>query len=85
MRAWLAVPVAEPHGEPWNVWTVRPDGTDLRRIGWLQEDEPLVTWSPDGRWLGVLGAGGLWLLDPNCVADPRRIADGGFGAIDWTE
>jgi Tol biopolymer transport system component len=82
--AWLSVPVAEAHGEPWNIWTVRPDGTELRRLGSLQEDEPLVAWSPDGRWLAVLGTGGLWLLDPLGTVEPTRVADGSFGAIDWT-
>jgi Tol biopolymer transport system component len=81
--SWLAVPVAEAHGEPWNVWSVRPDGSELRRVGWLQEDEPLVSWSPDGRWLAIYGTGGLWLVDPSGNRDPTRVADGGFGAIDW--
>ncbi|HYU18529.1 MAG TPA: hypothetical protein VEQ11_07520 [Chloroflexota bacterium] len=80
---WFRVPVAEAHGEPWNIWTVRPDGTDPRRLSFLQEDEPLVAWSPDGRWLAVLGTGGLWLLDPSGVRDPQRIGEGSFGAIDW--
>ncbi len=83
LLGWLTVPVAEAHGDPWNVWTVRLDGSELRRVGWLQEDEPLVSWSPDGRWLAVFGTGGLWMLDPSGRSDPRRVAEGGFGAIDW--
>ena len=75
--------MAEAHGEPWGVWTVRPDGGDLRTASPLQEDEPLVAWSPDGATLAVQGAGGLWLVDMRGATEPRRIADGAIGAIDW--
>ncbi|MCC6792326.1 MAG: PD40 domain-containing protein [Thermomicrobiales bacterium] len=81
--AWLSVPVAYAHGDPWDIWTVRTDGSDLRRLTVLQEDEPLVSWSPDGRWLAVLGTGGLWIVDAAGIREPVRLADGSFGAIDW--
>ncbi|MCC7367640.1 MAG: PD40 domain-containing protein [Chloroflexi bacterium] len=76
-------PVAYAHGDPWNIWRVRPDGSDLQRATQLQEDEPLVAWSRDGAWLAIHGAGGLWIVDARGTSEPRRIADGTIGAIDW--
>ncbi|MDP8922670.1 MAG: hypothetical protein M3O34_07310 [Chloroflexota bacterium] len=83
LASFFAVPVAYAHGEPWSVWTVRTDGTDRRRASSLQEDEPLVAWSPDGAWLAVYGTGGLWVVAVDGSTEPRRIAHGSFGAIDW--
>ncbi|MCC6173678.1 MAG: PD40 domain-containing protein [Chloroflexi bacterium] len=79
----FVTPVAYAHGEPWGIWTVRPDGSDLRRASNLQEDEPLASWSPDGAWIAVFGGGGLWIVDSSGSGEPKRIADGSFGAIDW--
>lgn len=47
----LLAAVAEAHGVPWEIWTVRPDGRELRRLTHLQEDSPVPTWSPDGQWI----------------------------------
>jgi Tol biopolymer transport system component len=81
--AMLGVPVAEAHGVPWTTWTVRPDGSDLKAVSSLQEDEPLLSWSPDGAWIAVNGGGGLWVVDARGTGDPRRVADGSIGGIDW--
>ena len=83
LAAIFTVPVAEAHGDPWGVWKVRPDGRELQRVGTLQEDEPLIAWSRDGSWIAVHGTGGLWLLDPRGAVEPRRLADGTIGGIDW--
>jgi Tol biopolymer transport system component len=83
LAALFAVPVAHAHGDPWGVWKIRPDGRDLQRIGTFQEDEPLVAWSRDGAWIAVHGTGGLWLLDAQGGLEPRRLADGTIGGIDW--
>lgn len=79
----FSVPVTSAHGDPWGVWKIRPDGSDLQRVGSLQEDEPLLAWSPDGGWIAVHGTGGLWIVDARGVLEPRRIADGTIGGIDW--
>lgn len=83
LAAIFSVPVAEAHGDPWNVWKIRPDGRELQRVGTLQEDEPLIAWSRDGAWIAVHGTGGLWLVDARGLTEPRRIADGTIGGIDW--
>jgi Tol biopolymer transport system component len=86
-RSWLAdlftARVAYAHGDPWGVWKIRPDGSELQRATTLQEDEPLISWSPDGAWLAVHGTGGLWVVDARGVGEPRRVMDGTIGGIDW--
>lgn len=83
LAAIFSVPVAEAHGDPWGIWKIRPDGKELQRIGSLQEDEPLIAWSRDSAWIAVHGTGGLWLMDARGLTEPRRIADGTIGGIDW--
>jgi Tol biopolymer transport system component len=83
LAAIFSVPVAYAHGDPWNIWKIRPDGRELQQVGTLQEDEPLVAWSRDGSWIAVHGTGGLWLLDTQGTVEPRRLSDGTIGGIDW--
>ena len=42
-----------------------------------------AVWSPDGTRLAVYGTGGLWVVLVNGGLEPRRVAEGSFGAIDW--
>lgn len=77
------VRVAYAHGDPWNVWKIRPDGSELQKATYLQEDEPLLSWSRDGAWLAIHGGGGLWIVDSRGTGEPRRVTDGTIGAIDW--
>jgi Tol biopolymer transport system component len=70
------------HNAPWDVWLVRADGSGLRRLDWLDDDELSVAWSPDGRVLAAFGVRGLVLL----ARDDGRaelVARGGFGGLDW--
>jgi Tol biopolymer transport system component len=83
LAAIFSVPVAEAHGEPWNVWKIRPDGKELQRVGSLQEDEPSIAWSRDGAWIAIHGTGGLWVQDARGLTEPRRLVDGTIGGIDW--
>jgi TolB protein len=59
----LFVGVAEAHGTPWEIWTIRPDGTNLHRLTDEQEDSPTPAWSPDGRWIAFAGEIGTYLVD----------------------
>jgi Tol biopolymer transport system component len=71
------------HGLPTDPWMVAPDGTGLRRLVQLSGDDLAVAWSPDGQWLAVSGAYGLFLF---AVADGSQRSlseDGSFGALDW--
>jgi hypothetical protein len=82
-RALLMPTLAWAHGLPWDLWVVRRDGTGLRRLTDLSEDEPSIAWSPDGRWLALHGARGLYLVEA-ATGRVVRLADGGdHGRIDW--
>jgi len=47
-------------GEPGSLFTIRPDGSALRKLpGTLGDTGP--SWSPDGRMLTVTRTDGIWL------------------------
>ena len=54
--------VASAHGVPWDAWTVPVTGGEPRRHTHIQEDQPVLAWSPDGRWLGMNGELGLYVI-----------------------
>jgi Tol biopolymer transport system component len=71
------------NGLPWDLWTVRPDGSELTRITQLGEDQPWAAWSGDGKFILLVGATGRYVMKPN-GADLRRIGDGLVHTeIDW--
>lgn len=79
----LEPPAARAHGLPWDAWLVKADGADLRQLTRLNEDEPNVAWSPDGRWVAVYGPGGLHVVPSTGGEAVRVLERGGYGGIDW--
>jgi Tol biopolymer transport system component len=76
--------VVAAHGLPWDLWETGVDGSGLRRLTELAEDDPSVTYSPDGRWLAFQGGSGVYLVDATTTA-LYHISDAvGFGGMDWT-
>jgi len=49
--------VAHADGEEWDLWTIDPDGRNLRRVTSLAEDLPVASWSPTGGSIVFLGGG----------------------------
>jgi mono/diheme cytochrome c family protein/Tol biopolymer transport system component len=79
----LEPPTAEAHGLPWDLWIVNSDGSGLRRLTTIREDLPMASFSPDGKQIAVLGAGGVYLMDSD-GGNPRRIdRTGDHGGLDW--
>jgi Tol biopolymer transport system component len=79
----LAPASAEAHGLPWDLWIINTDGSGLRRITRFYEDLPMATFSPDGKQIAVMAAGGVYLLDAD-GANLRRIDPiGDHGGLDW--
>jgi Tol biopolymer transport system component len=80
----LAPSVALAHGLPWDLWEIRTDGSGLRRLTDLSEDDPSIAWSPDGRWLAFQGGTGVYVVDvgPGTLYQISEAV--GFGGIDWT-
>lgn len=35
----------------YEIYSVRPDGTDLKRLTWAPGNEAHCSWSPDGKWI----------------------------------
>ena len=79
----LAPSVAYAHGLPWDVWSLKPDGSGLTRMVPLQEDEPTVTWSPDGKQVAIFGIAALYVADA-AGESARKVVDmGGYGVPTW--
>jgi Tol biopolymer transport system component len=50
-----------------DVWLIKRDGSDMRRLADIGESQPSIAWSPDGAYVYVLGATNFWRV---------RVADG---------
>jgi dipeptidyl aminopeptidase/acylaminoacyl peptidase len=84
VSSYLGAGSASAHGVPWDVWIVRPDGSELRQLTSFFDDDSSVAWSPDGRWLATFSAEAIHIVsfeDPGqtyCVTN-----EGGYGAVEW--
>ncbi len=76
-------PAASAHGLPWDIWLMSLDGSNLRRLTYLVEDDPSLAWSPDGQWIAIQGGYGLTLVEPGSSRTNRISRQEAFGAIDW--
>ncbi len=79
----FAPAVALAHGIPWEVWTVRVDGGDLRRLTHVQEDSPTPAWSPDGTWIAFTGEIGIYLVNAAGTTTLRLSTRVSGGGIAW--
>jgi Tol biopolymer transport system component len=87
----LAGPRAEPgtasslaaHGFPAEPFVVSRSGGEPRRLTPLPIDDAALAWSPDGAWVAVSGANGLFLVATADGSSRRVSENGSFGAIDW--
>ena len=71
------------------LWAIRglgkPFGTSnlLRRVTKINADTPMAVFSPDGRTIGLIGAGGIYLMNAD-GGNLRKIdALGDNGGLDW--
>ena len=83
IREVIGPSIAEAHGIPWEIWTVRPDGSDLRRLTHIQEDSPIPVWSADGKWLAFAGEVGLYLVDAAGQQTIRLSTRTSGGGLAW--
>lgn len=83
LRAILNPSVARAHGTPWDIWIIDSDGSNLRRLTFLYEDEPYAAFAPDGREMIILGITGIYRADSDGGRLRRIDASGGYGGIDW--
>jgi Tol biopolymer transport system component len=75
--------VAEAHGIPWEIWTVKPDGSELLKLTNESEDTPTPTWSPTGEWIAFSGEIGLYLVDAGGKSTIRVSTAVSGGGVTW--
>jgi len=83
LTQWLSVGSADAHGFPWEIWLVNADGSDLRQIPDILDDDPSVAWSPDGRQLLVYGGWGSFVVDAASGTSTSLPYVAGYGSVAW--
>jgi WD40 repeat protein len=74
---------AMAHGFPWEAWLVNADGSDLRQIADVQDDDPSVAWSPDGSQVLVYGGWGSFVVDAASGGADSLPFLAGYGSVAW--
>jgi Tol biopolymer transport system component len=82
-RSWWAVRVAWAHGPPMDVWLINADGSGLRALTALGEDDTVPAWSADGRWIAFTGAAGLYLVEVSSGMVRLMVEGGAGGGLTW--
>ncbi len=84
LRAPFAASIAEAdHGAPWEIWTVKTDGSDLHQLTHMLERTPVPAWSVDGKWLAIDGGNGLSLVEAASGQVSRLSSSVYGGGIVW--
>lgn len=79
----LGTRIAHAHGLPWDLWTVRSDGTGLSTLAAVAADDASIAWSPDGTKVFVIGDTGSFLVSVSTAEVTRVPQFSGSGAIAW--
>ena len=71
------------HGVPYDVWIIRPDGTGLKRLTSLFEDQPMTAWSNDSKKIAFLAGQGFYMIDSDGTNLVKRSDRGAHSGFDW--
>jgi hypothetical protein len=71
------------HGLPFDLWLVKPDGTNVRRLTTLFEDQPVPAWSKDGKQIIFIAGLGLYSIDADGKNLAKKSDKGAHGGFDW--
>jgi Tol biopolymer transport system component len=83
--ALFAPDVAYAHGLPADIYSLNLDGSNMTRIADIKDDDPSVTWSPDGTKLAIFGVAALYVVDAKGGPTDKLVDQGGYGGLDWTK
>ena len=81
--SWFAPSTALAHGFPWEVWIVNADGSDMRQIPDIIDDDPSVAWSPDSNQVLVYGGWGSYVVDVASGSATSLSFLAGYGSVAW--
>ncbi len=84
LGALLQPETAYAHGLPADVWSMNLDGSDMKRIADIKDDDPTVAFSPDGSRLAVFGVAALFMVESSGGPTDKLTEQGGYGGLDWT-
>src|SRR5205807_4039148 len=84
VAALLQPETAYAHGLPADVYSLNLDGSDLKRIADIKDDDPTVAWAPDGARLAIFGVAALFLVDAIGGPTTSLTDQGGYGGLAWT-
>jgi len=76
---------AYAHGLPADVYSLNLDGSDLKRVADIKDDDPTVAWAPDGAKLAIFGVAALFLVDATGGPTQKLTDQGGYGVLSWTK
>lgn len=75
--------VAEADGIPMDVWTMKPDGGNLRQITHALDHSPIPAWSPDGTWVAVAGELYLTLVNATSGQTVKLLDNARLSGLTW--
>jgi hypothetical protein len=73
------------HGLPYDLWLVKLDGTGLRRLTALFEDQPMSAWTKDGKQVIFLAGLGFYQINLDGTGLIKFSDEGSHGGFDYRE
>ncbi len=75
--------LAARHGLPYDLWLIKTDGSGLRRLTTLYEDQPMAAWSKDGQKIALMAGQGFYMLATEGKNLLKRSDRGAHDGFDW--